>query len=239
LDDEKSEAEKALRDGEPMRIKWTKELKALEDEISNFSNVYADSKEGLERIKADHVRKRQIVSQMRMDHMSLISAEDLRKNPPKTYSAKADKEKMEALVNFARSFNASIANASNVVDYHNSMREIADQSRVRREQLLLQAKEEEDLTKEQFLQKTMRALLGLDHDLEPGTTEFRWALNNIRRKKHLNNQKQRSMARKANRDRKRRAKLLRQAEVMPVADILFDLKAFGIEGVEDEFEVDR
>ena len=239
LDASKSDAEKVLADTEPLRIKWERELLSLEKENETLDVVYRESKEELERLLKDHHHKRDIAAALKMDHMSLISADELRRNPPKSFSAKADKEKKEALVNFVKPFNEQINNASKVEEYHLEMRKIADISRIRREQLIHQEKEEEDLTKEQFLQKMLRELLGLEHDVTPGTAEYRWALNNLRRKKHLRNQKARSNARKAKRDTKRRDELLRQAEVMSMSSIINDLRTFGIESIEDMDSEDR
>ena len=77
LDGEKSAADQALKDGEPMKIKWGKELAKMEEEMKGFEKVYLESKGDFERIKEDHLRKRMIVSSLRMDHMALISAEEV------------------------------------------------------------------------------------------------------------------------------------------------------------------
>ena len=77
LDSEKSAAEQALKDGEPMKIKWGKELARMEEEMEGFEKVYLESKEDYEKVKENHLRKRMIASSMKMDHMALISAEEV------------------------------------------------------------------------------------------------------------------------------------------------------------------
>lgn len=185
--------------------------------------VYLETKAQFEEKEEDQKKKRRIVSELKMDHMALASAEQLRLNPPKSFSEKADKEKREALVNFAKPFNENISNPSKVIDYHNEMRLLADMSRIRREQLLLQVKDDEELTKEEYLMKQLRAALDIDYDIEHGTVEWRKAMNVLRRKKDLRHQAQRSAARKADRNRRRRQILVNEAENMPLRNIIKEL----------------
>jgi len=236
LDEEKTMAEETLRECKPLRIKWDGELKTMTSERDAFSPVYETALKELNEAREDHAHKSILLATLHHDHMALVKAEELLKNPPKSFSSKADKEGKEALVNFAKQFNDEINSASKVVTYHVTMRKVADMSRMRKEQLLLQAKEENQLTKEQFLMKMLRELVGIDHDLEHGTAEWRWALNNLRRKKHVREQKARSVARKADRDRRRRENLVFRAESLPLGTLMKELKEFGmiIDNIDNE-----
>ncbi|GMI18093.1 hypothetical protein TrLO_g1216 [Triparma laevis f. longispina] len=228
LDEEKVAAEEIVKMSEPRKILWGKELGLAKKELERMGPVYWETKGVFEEKREDQILKRRIASELKMDHMALASAEQLRLNPPKSFSEKADKEKREALVNFAKDFNKNIMNPSKVIDYHYEMRLLADISRIRKEQLLLQVKDDEDLTKEQFLMKQLKAELGIDYDIEHGTVEWRTAINKLRRKKDLRHQKERSLARKAERNRRRRQVLVNEAENMPLGNIIKDLKAYGM-----------
>ncbi|GMI39560.1 hypothetical protein TeGR_g9383 [Tetraparma gracilis] len=229
LDKEKTEAEEVLKECTSTKIKWEKELVVMKRDRDEFAPVYEQALAELNVVKEDYAHKRLLLATLQHDHMALISAEELRKNPPKTFSSKADQDAKEALVNFAKQFSDEINDASKVVSYHVTMRKIADMSRIRKEQLLLLEKEETKLTKEEFLMKLLRDALGVEHDIEHGSREWRWAMNNLRRKKHLRQQKARSVARKADRDRKRREKLVWRAESMPIKEVMAELRDFGMD----------
>ena len=137
LDEEKTECERIVAEGDFTLAKFLAEEALLSAELLDITPAYESSREEISRLTEDHAHKSMLTGLLRRDHMSLIAAQELAKNPVKSYSSKADEEKREALVNYAKGFDKAIFAPGKVVDHEITIMEQANQSRMRREVSLI------------------------------------------------------------------------------------------------------
>ena len=78
------------------------------------------------------------------------------------------------------------------------------------------------------MQKILRSVVGVDHDLPVGSVEYRWALNTLRRSRHIRQQRERGNQRRAERSERRRRRLINEVERMGVRDVVVELEEYGM-----------